>query len=325
MSRPIGFVLGSTLPPALLPKAAGALEDSGFSTIWLSEDYFFTGGVAGAAIVLGSTETIAVGIGLLPTYTRHPALSAMEVGALAGAYPGRLTVGFGSGVKAWLEQVGIAQPAPLATMRATVDSVRRLLAGEKVESSGPFVLDGVRLAFPPDVPPEIFVGATGPKMMALAGELADGVLMSVMATPDFVRSARTAVDGSAPAGRRTKLTAFAIFALGDTVEEARAAARPVVAGYLALGPTQLTDAAGISEELSALLDAVGKDGFEAAMPGEWIDRLCVCGDAATCREAIDALIAAGADEVALMPVVEAADIVSHIVHAGSVLGLSRGD
>ncbi|MBW9110460.1 LLM class flavin-dependent oxidoreductase [Microbacterium trichothecenolyticum] len=322
MTTRVGFVLGSTLPPAALPQAARSLEASGFSTIWISEDYFFTGGVAGAAIALGTTTTISVGIGLLPTYVRHPALTAMEAGALAGAYPGRFILGLGSGVPAWLEQIGIVPAAPLATMRDSVDAVRRLFDGESVSRDGRFTFRDVSLAFPPAQPPQVYIGATGPKMTSLAGEVADGVLMSVLSTPEFVARARRTIDAASPNGRHVSITAFAIFSLAATAEEARAAARPVVAGYLSLGPTPLTDAAGISDELVAILDRVGRDGFESEMPDAWIDSVAVCGDAQACIASIEALRAAGADEVALMPVVDAGSITDHINEAGRLLGLA---
>ncbi|MCW2523034.1 MAG: 5,10-methylene tetrahydromethanopterin reductase, partial [Frankiales bacterium] len=182
----VGYVLGSTVPPSMLSEVSKAIEDAGFDSIWMSEDYFYTGGVAGATAVLGLTSRISVGIGLLPIYTRHPALAAMEAGAIAGAFPDRFKLGFGSGVPAWLDQLGIAHSAPLATMRETVTSVRALLQGEQLSDGKRFTFNDVKLSFPPEKAPPIFIGATGPKMLSLAGELADGVLMLVLATPQFV-------------------------------------------------------------------------------------------------------------------------------------------
>ncbi|MCR2810631.1 MULTISPECIES: LLM class flavin-dependent oxidoreductase [unclassified Microbacterium] len=320
----IGFVLGSTLPPVLLPETSKALESAGFDSVWVSEDYFFTGGVSGAAVVLGATERIHVGIGLLPIYVRHPALSAMEAATLAGAYPHRFSLGFGSGVKFWLEQMGQPQSAPLGAMRETVGSVRALLEGETLTSEGRFTFDGVKLTFPPEFPPPIYIGATGPKMTALSGEIADGVLMSVLCTPEFVANSRRVIDAAATAAGRghTKITAFAVFSLADTVEEARAAARPVVADYLSLGSGELSKAAGISDELDAILAAGGREKLLAEMPDSWIDRVSICGDGPTALAAIEALGAAGADEVALMPV-ESHDLVGQVERAGRMLGLSH--
>ncbi|MCU1656735.1 MAG: 5,10-methylenetetrahydromethanopterin reductase [Pseudonocardiales bacterium] len=319
----IGFVLGSTLPPVLLPEVSGAIEAAGFHSVWMSEDYFMTGGVSGASIVLGATKTVKVGIGLLPIYVRHPALSAMEAGTIAGAFPERFRLGFGTGVKAWLDQMGVAHSAPLSSMRDTVDSVRSLLAGDTLDVSNRFTFDSVRLSYPPATVPPIYIGATGPKMTALAGEIADGVLMSVLCSPAFVRRSRDMIDraAGADAPRRT-ISAFAIFSLAETTELARQAARPVIAEYLSLGANELTDEAGISDQVTAILTDGGRDRLEKEMPDDWIDLISISGDAPTCVRAIAALGDAGADEVALMPV-DSTNLVQQIEHAGAALGLSK--
>jgi 5,10-methylenetetrahydromethanopterin reductase len=320
----LGYVLGSTVPPSMLPEVSKAIEDAGFDSIWMSEDYFYTGGVAGATAVLGFTSHISVGIGLLPIYMRHPALSAMEAGAIAGAFPGRFKLGFGSGVPAWLDMMGIAHSAPLGTMRETVNSVRALLRGEQVGEGKYFSSTDIKLTFPPEKVPPIYVGATGPKMLSLAGELADGVLMSVLATPRFVANARAVIDAARrPGAAPAEVTTFAIFSLADTIQEARDKARPVVAEYLSLGMTYLSDGADITDEVNALIEKGGHRAVLEGMPDEWIDRLGVIGDAATCRATIEAMVQAGADEIALVPV-EAEGLVAKIARTGVDLGLAQG-
>jgi 5,10-methylenetetrahydromethanopterin reductase len=320
----VGYVLGSTVPPSMLPEVSKAIEDAGFDSIWMSEDYFYTGGVAGATAVLGLTSHISVGIGLLPIYMRHPALAAMEAGAIAGAFPDRFKLGFGSGVPAWLDLMGIPHAAPLGTMRETVNSVRALLRGEQLSDGKYFRSTDIKLTFPPEKVPPIYVGATGPKMLSLAGELADGVLMSVLATPKFVANARSVIDAARPAGAApAEVTTFAIFSLADTIQEARDKARPVVAEYLSLGMTYLSDGAGITDEVNALIAKGGHHAVLEEMPDEWIDRLGVIGDAATCRETIEALVDAGADEIALVPV-ETEGLVAKIARTGVDLGLAQG-
>lgn len=320
----VGYVLGSTVPPSALRPVSKAIEDAGFDCIWMSEDYFFTGGVAGATAVLGLTSHLCVGIGLLPIYMRHPALTAMEAGAIAGAFPGRFKLGFGSGIPAWLDQMGLPHAAPLSTMRETVGSVRALLDGETLTDGKNFKSDGIKLAFPPEQAPPIYVGATGPKMMTLAGEVADGVLMSVLATPKFIAEARAVIDGARPAdAAQAEITTFAFYSLAETVQEARDKARPIVAEYLSLNLTQLSDAAGITEAVNHLLAKGGTHALRDEMPDEWIDQLGVIGDAAACRAQIDALIKAGADEIALVPV-DTTDLVDQIGRAAADLGLRHG-
>jgi alkanesulfonate monooxygenase SsuD/methylene tetrahydromethanopterin reductase-like flavin-dependent oxidoreductase (luciferase family) len=319
----IGYVLGSTLPPVLLPEASRAIEAAGFDSVWMSEDYFMTGGVAGAGVVLGATEHLTVGIGLLPIYVRHPALTAMEAATLAGAFPDRFRLGLGTGVAAWLDQMGVAHAAPLTSMRDTVDSVRSLLAGESLSVTNRFTFESVRLSYPPAKVPQIYIGATGPKMTSLAGEIADGVLMSVLSSPAFVRRARAKIDEAAGAGTpRRSISAFAIFSLAETTEQARHAARPVIAEYLSHGNSGLTDAAGITDDVKALLAGGGRERLEREMPDDWIDLISISGDAPTCLRALAALEEAGADEIALMPV-DSTNLVEQIKSAGAALGLSK--
>src|SRR5688500_154590 len=113
----VGFVLGCSFHPSQLVSAARAIESSGFESVWCTEDYFMTGGIAGAAAVLGATDRISVGTGLLSAYTRHPALTAMEASTLASVHPGRFRLGVGVGGLYWLDQQGFDHSRPLAAVR----------------------------------------------------------------------------------------------------------------------------------------------------------------------------------------------------------------
>ncbi|MBT4490559.1 MAG: LLM class flavin-dependent oxidoreductase, partial [Rhodospirillaceae bacterium] len=70
--HPIGLVLGSAVAPRLVQGAAATAEACGFDEIWLAEDYFFTGGISGASLVLGATSHITVGLGVVSAVARHP-------------------------------------------------------------------------------------------------------------------------------------------------------------------------------------------------------------------------------------------------------------
>lgn len=298
----VGFALGSSFDPAELAATARAIEENGFTSVWSSEDYFLTGGVSGAAVILGATERLRVGTGVLSAYARHPALTAMEGATLAAAYPGRFRLGIGAGGLGWLDQQGIAHSRPLAAVRGAVSAIRTLLAGEEVSGElGGFRFDGVRLAFPPKEPPPIVLGATGPKMTALAGEIADGLLLSVFSTPEFVRVERGIMAESG--GAAMPVSTFAFLALADTAADARDSVRPMLASYLADGESApMTDAIGITAELRDLVATGGAAGLARNMPDGWIDQLCVCGDLDACVTRIHELGEAGAAEVALAPV-----------------------
>jgi 5,10-methylenetetrahydromethanopterin reductase len=305
---PIGLVLGSELPPEHLAAAAERAEDQGFDELWIAEDLFLTGGVSGAALALGATSHLPVGIGVVSAVTRHPALLAMEVATLARAHPGRLRPAVGLGVPGWLDQVGLRPPSPLRAVRDAVTSLRALLAGERLDGvSDVFHFADVQLAYPVDEDLPISMGVAGPKMLELSGEIADGTLLSVLVGDRYVRWARERIAvGATRAGRDPaahRVTAFAIYSVDEDRGRARAAVRETVAFYLAAGGANaITDAAGISDELTALLDAGGTDAVVRDLPDAWLDALTISGDPEDCAAGIRRLIDAGADAVALFPI-----------------------
>ncbi len=189
-----GVVFRPQLPPEQLRAAVEAAEAAGVDELWLWEDCFLEGGLTTAAAALAWSERIMVGIGLLPVPFRNPALAAMELATLARMFPGRLTVALGHGVQDWMRQVGAAVDSPMTLLREHTTAVRALLAGETVDVRGRYVsLDKVTLDWPPSSPPTLLIGARGPKSVALAGEVSDGVLLDTVTDLDVVRRAREVV------------------------------------------------------------------------------------------------------------------------------------
>jgi alkanesulfonate monooxygenase SsuD/methylene tetrahydromethanopterin reductase-like flavin-dependent oxidoreductase (luciferase family) len=189
-----GVVFTPQNPPERLRAAVEAAEAAGVDELWLWEDCFLEGGLTTAAAALAWSERITVGIGLLPVPFRNPALAAMELATLARLFPGRLTVALGHGVQDWMRQVGAAVDSPMTLLREHTTAVRALLAGETVDVRGRYVqLDQVTLDWPPAEPPTLLVGARGPKTVALAGEVSDGVLLDTVTELDVVRRARKLV------------------------------------------------------------------------------------------------------------------------------------
>jgi alkanesulfonate monooxygenase SsuD/methylene tetrahydromethanopterin reductase-like flavin-dependent oxidoreductase (luciferase family) len=311
MAANLGLVIGSSLGPERLASAAQRAEMAGFADLWLAEDFFFTGGIAGAAIALSATQDIRVGLGVVSALVRHPALLAMEISTIARSFPGRFVPGIGLGVPSWLRQMGLAPDSPLAAVRECVTAVRRLFDGEELtEVGGVFEFDRVRLAFPPVERIPIHLGVIGPKMLELSGEVADGSVLSVLASADYVRWARQRIEtGRKRAGRTDDhhLTAFAIYSVDYSATRAMAAAQSTLAFYLAAGGRNaLTDVSGISERLPEILSQPPSD-----MPRELVDALTIAGTPDEVRGRIHKLFDAGADSVALFatPVERAEEII----------------
>ncbi|WP_088318861.1 LLM class flavin-dependent oxidoreductase [Kineosporia sp. R_H_3] len=226
----VGAIFVPALPPERLRSVAVAADDAGVEELWLWEDCFREGGLTASAAALAWTTRVRLGIGILPLPLRNAAITAMEVATLARLFPDRFVLGVGHGVQDWMAQVGARPASPLGLMREHLTAYRDLFAGRRVTTSGTYVrLDDVGLDWPPSAPVPVHVGATGPKTLALAGELGDGTVLTGGTTPDQVRAARTAIDAGRAAGGRTdrhRVTVFVMAAVGaDAEQRLRADAR----------------------------------------------------------------------------------------------------
>jgi 5,10-methylenetetrahydromethanopterin reductase len=306
---PIGFCFGSMGLPENIAALAALGEELGYAEMWLPEDYFFVGGIAGAAIALSATKRIPFGIGIASAVVRSPAVYAQEVATLSRAFPGRIWPGIGLGWPAWLDQMGIRPKAQLATVRECVNTLRSLLNGEEVSLDGKtFQLDRVVLVHPPTEPVPIYAGVMGPKMLGVAGETADGTLFGMSASAKYVTFARERIaEGAAKAGRdgHHRTPCLALFGIDKDSATAKAAIKPGLAFYLSiLGRNGYTDVYGISDQIEDMMARGGVDTIEREMPDEWLEDLVIAGDPDECEAKIRAFLAAGADSVVLAPPAE---------------------
>lgn len=191
----LGIVAPPDLPPEQILGIGREAESAGLPEVWLWEDCFASSGVAPAAALLAATARVRVGIGLMPAPLRAPSLTAMEIATLARMFPGRFRPGLGHGVREWMRQAGVAVESPLTLLGEQVRAVTELLAGGTVTTEGRYVsLDDVTLRWPPAQVPGVLVGGRGPRTLALAGELAAGVILDDVApggVPDVERLEET--------------------------------------------------------------------------------------------------------------------------------------
>jgi alkanesulfonate monooxygenase SsuD/methylene tetrahydromethanopterin reductase-like flavin-dependent oxidoreductase (luciferase family) len=186
----VGVVFRPQLPPERLRDCIGLAESAGLDDVWLWEDCFAEGGLTTAAAALAWSGSLRIGLGLMPVPMRNPALAAMEVATLARLFPGRFIPAAGHGAQDWMEQIGGRVPSPVTLLSEWVTAVRSLLHGQAVTVSGRYVrLNRVALDWPPAVVPPLLVGARGPRTLALAGELADGLVLDADIEPGGVRQA----------------------------------------------------------------------------------------------------------------------------------------
>jgi alkanesulfonate monooxygenase SsuD/methylene tetrahydromethanopterin reductase-like flavin-dependent oxidoreductase (luciferase family) len=251
----LGVVCLPQLPPERLRDVVRAADDAGLDELWLWEDCFLTGGIAGAAATLAWTTRVRVAVGLLPVPLRNVALTAMEMATLHRLFPQRVQVGVGHGVQDWMAQVGARVESPVTLLREYVTALRALLRGGQVTVDGRYVrLDKVALDWPPATTPAVLAGATGPRSLRLCGEVADGTILTGGTTPDGVRRARRLIDeGRAAAGRSDAhpVTVYVHAATGPGADE-RLGAEMRRWGY------DLTPDLGVAGDARAVADAVAR-------------------------------------------------------------------
>lgn len=168
-----------------------------------------------------------------------------------------------------------------------------------------FDFHDVTLTYPEKrVPTPIHMGVTGPKMLRLSGEIADGTVLSVAAGHDYVRWAREQIEEGQRAGGRSgphRITLFAIYSVADDPDEARGAVHDALAFYKSLGTNALTDTYGISDHLRGLIDSDGYQAVRDGMPDQWIEDLTIAGSPEEVATKIKSFYDVGADCVALFP------------------------
>ena len=255
----LGIAFVPSHAPESLRRLATTAEEAGLDDLWVWEDCFKQSGLGSAAAALAWTDRVRVGIGLMPAPLRSTAITAMEVATLARMFPGRLVAGVGHGVQAWMGQAGVRVASPLTLLREHTSALRSLLAGEEVSTAGRYVtLDAVRLDWPPTEPVPLWLGGVGPRSLALAGELGDGLILANALTPDDVReavgAARTGADVS-PTGDGFDVHATLIAATGPDAQERVDREVPLWGKEAGQGIGAGGDAATIAAAVLALADA----------------------------------------------------------------------
>ncbi len=174
-----GVLLMGDLSAEDLASLARQLEDWGYDYIWLADERFFREIYSCLTLCALNTKKIQIGVCVTDPYSRHPALTAMAIATLDEISEGRAVLGIGAGVSGFGE-LGIDRARPALAMREMVGLVRKLMTGENVDFQGRTVqFNHGALNFTPvraDLP--IYVASNAPRGLQVAGELADGAIIS---------------------------------------------------------------------------------------------------------------------------------------------------
>jgi F420-dependent oxidoreductase-like protein len=273
--------------------AIARAERMGLSGIWIPTMGTGPDALISIAAAAMRTERVSLGTGVLPVFPRHPLAVAQQALAVESLAPGRLRLGIGTSHRPSMEHTfGISMAAPLRRLREYVTVLKAAIAGDLVDHTGEFYTARARFV-PPNAAVPVLIAALSPGAFRLAGEVSDGAV-SWLCPPEYLeRTALPAMrEGSERVGRSLPLLVAGIpVAVCDDVNTARAAVRSQLGRYVqAPYYRQMLVTAGLSE----------------AADGGWSDRMidavAIVGDEAAVAARLEALGAAGIDEVAVTPV-----------------------
>ena len=263
MTTPAALYLQDAHPIADGMEYAKYAEAKGFDAVWQADSRLVRDAIVPMSAFAAITSHIKIGSGVVDCWTRNPARLAATFSTLDDLAPGRVILGIGAWWDPLAAKVGITRDKPLRAMREIITAVRALLHNENVTMHGTFVhLDGVELDYvyqdrrAKDVP--IYLGATGMQMMELAGEIADGVVLNYLVSPEYNKTAIEALArGAEKAGRTWEDIDRPQLVVCSVHEDRKIAldmARLMVTQYLGQQP-HIMKASGVPQ---SLLDKVGE-------------------------------------------------------------------
>lgn len=279
-------------------------EENGFDNVWITDHYNNRDVYTTLAILAMNTNRIKLGTGVTNPYTRNIAITAQSIGAINEISGGRAILGIGPGDKATFDAMGIEWVEPMTTIAESITALRGFFSAKKVAQDGKRVkIGGAKLAFKTGNIP-IYMGAQGPKMLELAGRVADGVLINASHPKDFEFAIKQITAGAKAAGRDPKsvdVGAYACFSIHKDAEKAKNAARVVVAFIVAGSPDTVLERHAI--DLAAkknIGDAIAKGdfaGLNTLVTDKMIDAFSICGAPADCKAKVEALKKIGVTQI----------------------------
>ncbi|MBM4261524.1 MAG: LLM class flavin-dependent oxidoreductase [Deltaproteobacteria bacterium] len=301
-------------------------EAAGFESVWLNED-IGRDSMAMLAAMATTTKRIGIGTAIVNVYTRSAFQIAMGAATLDELSGGRARLGLSVGHHPWNDLAhGIPLRAPLARCREYVQFVRKALTGEKFTHDGP-VFSGVNSRLGVHKAPKhlpIYVGATRPRMVALAGEVADGLLTNVV-SPYYVANFSTHQfrDAARKAGRNPdalELTAITTCCANDNRAEALSHARATFMQRFRSNPDRMigTQSPKFHDELRELKDLVERGETKRAQEqiSEGLATTFVAaGSGADIRKTIDEYFSAGCTRVIVAPFPRGRDSAERLIRA----------
>ncbi len=292
-------------------------EEKGFEAVWQAESRLVRDAIVPMSAYAAVTDTIKVASGVINNWTRNIGLLAATFLTLDDLAPDRIICGIGAWWDPLARNVGITRRKPLVAMRETVEVMRRLLALERVTFHGEFHhVDNIELDVvhgrkePRNVP--IMIGATGPQMMEMTGEIADGVVLNYCVPPEYNDTAMEQLEKGVKRAGRTlddlDRPQLVVCSVHEDRDEAIRGAKMLLTQYLAQQP-HIAKASGVNPDIVKQIQSIlgwpaTKEQIEAAMiyvPDDLVLRITATGTPDEARAKVMEYVKRGATCPILYP------------------------
>jgi len=267
-------------------------EELGFKRCWVYDEGLATRDVyITLAAISAATSTLQLGTGITNPYTRHPATTAMATVTLDEMSGGRAFLGIGAGGSLTLDPLGIERRSPLGSVRDVIQACRALFGGEAVTMTGTgFELRGAQLGFAARPSIEIWLAGRGPKMLALGGEVADGVMLDFIHKPDLADYIERVHSGTRAGSKPTRICYSTMVITNDAAMEQT---KPHMTYRLVDSPQEVKDALGITPADVSRIRSAMSGGLHAAaehVRDEWVFPFVISGTESDCATELASLV-----------------------------------
>jgi 5,10-methylenetetrahydromethanopterin reductase len=287
-SYAVGF--SNALPVQTVLDACQLAEAAGCPEVWLAEVPYYRSGIALATNVALKTKRIRIALGVISPFTEHPVYVAMEAATLQEISNNRLILGVGPRdiegrdrrelVPAFKESIIVIRDLLEAKPVSNTKAFKFASQGEVLKAEG-----GVKLFFKPSSKTPIYAGVVGAKMLEVAGQVADGVLLGAIISPGYVKFARNVLLNSmSKAGRKPEdftIASYIFTALSEDRDSARSLGRKLIAQYAYFVEPITFKAAGISDEdfnrLRSTVRREGPEKGETYVTDQMLDQMMLSG------------------------------------------------
>jgi len=308
-----GVILQPVDTPETFVSMVREIESLGYANLWCTDSSLHArNAYSYLTLAAVNTSTMRLGTAVTNPLTRHPAITASAAATVDEVSGGRMILGIGAGDRPLLA-LGL-QPSRLVDLEAAIADIRQLWRGDTVDRRAhSYVLHEAHMRIPARADIAVYISASGPRTLELAGRVADGVLILAGLFDEAIQWAVSCVlkgarDGGRGPGDLPHIAVCAYGAINDEDPELALAPARTIATWFPQTAPYVCELAGLDAAIVEGVQATYRGGeFHEAgeagrlLPDWFIRRVALSGDRAAATAQIQTVLAAGADSVQLFP------------------------